>query len=268
LRLLSNRTSATALILTFFHSVVTIWSLYFLPVYFQGVLRSSPEYSGVQLLPTILTLVPAAIMGGAFMSKTGRYRPVHHFGYALVTIGAGLFTLLDAQTSTGKWVGYQIVQSAGAGMMIPTLLPAVMAPLTEADTALATATWAFLRSFGLTWGTAIPAAIFNNRAAELAGTVTDPAVAATLAGGRAYEHAVASYVNALPDAARGEFIGALTESLKRIWQVSIAFAAFGFLLVIFEKELKLRDKLETEFGMDDGREKKAVPKEGKSALQV
>ena len=33
--------------------------------------------------------------------------------------------------------------------VIPTVLPAVLAPLTEADTALATATWSFLRSFGL-----------------------------------------------------------------------------------------------------------------------
>jgi hypothetical protein len=111
LHLMSNRTSATAYVLTFLHSIVTMWALYFLPVYFQGVLGSSPSYSGVQLLPTILIIVPFAAAGGAFVSKTGRYRPIHHGGFALMIVGFGLFTLLDADSSTGAWVGFQIINA-------------------------------------------------------------------------------------------------------------------------------------------------------------
>ncbi|KAJ9138350.1 Major Facilitator Superfamily protein [Pleurostoma richardsiae] len=116
LHLMSNRTSATAYVLTFVHSIVTMWALYFLPVYFRGVLGSSPSYSGVQLLPTILIIVPFAAAGGAFVSKTGRYRPIHHGGFALMIVGFGLFTLLDADSSTGAWVGFQIINAfAGFG---------------------------------------------------------------------------------------------------------------------------------------------------------
>jgi MFS family permease len=251
LRLLSNRTSLTAYILTFFHSIVTMWALYFLPVYFQGVKQYSSGYAGVALLPTILILVPTAAAGGGIMSKTGRYRPIHHIGYALMTIGSGLFTLLGEGSSIGDWVGFQILNSAGAGLIIPTLLPAVLAPLTDADTALATATWAFLRSFGLTWGTAIPAAIFNNRVEELAGHITDPAAQHDVTGGRAYEHAVKVYVDALDSVTRPQFVGVLVDGLRRTWEVSIAFAALGFLLVILQKEVPLRSKLDTEFGMED-----------------
>lgn len=116
LHLLSNRTSATVFFLTFLHSIITIWSLYFLPVYFQGVLGSSSSRSGVQLLPTILALVPFAAIGGTLLSKFGRYRPIHHAGFALVTIGFGLFTLLDRHSNTGSWVGFQLIQAAGAGL--------------------------------------------------------------------------------------------------------------------------------------------------------
>lgn len=249
LRLLSNRTSLIAYILTFFHSVVAMWALYFLPVYFQGVRRYSSGYAGVALLPTILILIPTAAAGGSIMSKTGRYRPIHHIGYALITVGFGLFTLLNEDSSTGNWVCFQIVNSAGAGLIIPTLLPAVLASLTDADTALATATWAFLRSFGLTWGTAIPAAIFNNRVEEIAARIVDPSVRHDVIGGRAYEHAVRVYVNALHPETRSQFIAVLVDGLKRTWQVSIAFSALGFLLVVFQKEVPLRDKLDTEFGM-------------------
>lgn len=260
LRLFSNRTLIAVYLLTFLHSVITMWSIYFLPVYFQGVLRASPGNSGLYLLPTILILVPTAAGGGGIMSKTGKYRPIHFFGFALMTIGFGLFSLLDKDSSTGKWVGYQILAGAGAGLVIPTLLPAIMAPLSEADTALATATWAFLRSFGLTWGTAIPAAIFNNRVAALSGRITDPQVRETVIGGRAYEHAVASYVNSLDPETRAQFISVLSDGLKRIWEIAIAFAAFGFFLVALEKEYKLRDELETEYGMVD-KEKAATDPE-------
>lgn len=116
LHLLSNRTSATVFFLTFLHSIITIWSLYFLPVYFQGVLGSTSSRSGVQLLPTILALVPFAAIGGTLLTKFGRYRPIHHAGFALVTIGFGLFTLLDRTSNTGTWVGFQLIQAAGAGL--------------------------------------------------------------------------------------------------------------------------------------------------------
>lgn len=268
LRLFSNRTLIAVYLLTFLHSVITMWSIYFLPVYFQGVLRASPGNSGLYLLPTILILVPTAAGGGGIMSKTGKYRPIHFFGFALMTIGFGLFSLLDKDSSTGKWVGYQILAGAGAGLVIPTLLPAIMAPLSEADTALATATWAFLRSFGLTWGTAIPAAIFNNRVAALAGRIADPQVRAEVTGGRAYEHAVASFVNSLEPETKAQFISVLSDGLKRIWEIAIAFAAFGFFMVALEKEYKLRDELETEYGMVDkertGSDPEAVPPAPKS----
>lgn len=250
LRLFSNRVSAAVFIMTFLHSIATMWVLYFLPVYFQGVLGSSPSYAGVQLLPTILMLVPSAVIGGVLMSKVGRYMPIHYVGYTLMIIGFGLLTLLDKDSGTGKWVGFQIVEGFGSGLIIPTLLPALMAPLAESDTAVAAATWAFLRSFGLTWGTAIPAAIFNNRFDQLAGTIEDPTLRAALSGGRAYEHATAKFVEALPLNVRSQFQHVLTESLRRTWQIGIAFAAVGLLFVFIEKEVPMRKELDTEFGID------------------
>ncbi|KAF5131138.1 MFS efflux transporter aclA [Metarhizium anisopliae] len=265
LHLLSNRTSAIVFFLTLMHSIVTMWAIYFLPIYFQGVLGSTPSRSGVQLLPTILILIPFAAAGGALMSKLGRYRPIHQAGYALMVLGFGLFTLLDENSNTGTWVvGLQIVESAGAGLIAPTLLPAVMAPLAESDTALAAATWAFFRSFGLTWGTAIPAAIFNNRFDQLAETeITDPVFRSRLTGGRAYESATAAFRSMLPEATRNEFTRVLEMSLQRTWQVAIGFAALGFLLVFLEKEVPLRQELETEFGMVDKKNREKNVEEAK-----
>jgi hypothetical protein len=260
LHLFSHRTSATAFALTFLHGVLTMWALYFLPVFFQGVLGSTPGRSGVQLLPTILALIPFAGMGGILVSKTGRYKPFHYAAFALIIVGFGLLTLLNQDSSAGAWIGYQIIESAGVGLVIATLLPAAMAALTEADTALATATWAFMRSFGVTWGSAIPAAIFNNRFDHLAKThITDPALREQLRNGQAYEHATKAFRDSLAPVPRAQFVWVLNQSVRSTWWVAIAFAALGFLIINFEKEIPLRKELQTEFGMAERKE--TEPKE-------
>ncbi|KAL2202985.1 methylenomycin A resistance protein [Sarocladium strictum] len=201
--LFGNRTSMSVMIMTFFLGIVTLWQLYFIPVYFQGVLGSSPSRSGIQILPTVFAILPAAGIGGFAMTKMGRYKPIHYVSWAITLVGLGLFSLLDSDSSTGAWAGFQIVYALGAGMLIPTLLPALLAPLSESDTALGAATWSFVRSFGMVWGTAIPATVFNTRSNQLAPKLIDnTTLRAEIMGGKAYEHATSAFLGMLPEAAR------------------------------------------------------------------
>ncbi|RYP05315.1 hypothetical protein DL764_003913 [Monosporascus ibericus] len=258
LHLFSNRTSVGVLVMTFFLGIITMWQLYFMPVYFQGVLGSSPSRSGLQILATVLSILPAAGIGGGLMTKLGLYKPIHYVSWAVTLVGLGLFTLLDRDSSTGDWVGFQIVYSMGAGMLIPTLLPALLAPLSESDTALATATWSFVRSFGMTWGTAIPAAIFNTRSDELAPKlIHDATLRAEISGGQAYEHATAAFLGTLSPASLVEVTQVFAQSLRRTWLVSLAFAVIGFLSVNLEKEVPMRSELETDYGMEEKQKPKA-----------
>ena len=130
------------------------------------------------------------------------------------------------------------------------LLPAVQAALTDANTALATSTWAFVRSFGLIWGATIQAAVFNTRFAALQNIITDPAVVAQLSEGQAYERATKVFLDTITDTVvRSEVILVFSKTLKTIWYVSIALEALGFVLVNFEKEVPLRKELDTEYGI-------------------
>ncbi len=221
-----------------------------MPIYFQAVLGSSPTQSGVQLLPTVICLMVFGAIGGGIMQKTGRYRPFHHAGFALMTIGLGAFTLLDARSSTAVLVVVQIVFAAGTGLSIGTLLAAAQAGLPELDAATATGTWAVIRSFGTIWGITISAVVFNNRFAQLATRISDNAVRSLLSGGQAYEHAIGSFVNSFRDqpVLRNQIISVYTDSLKLVWQVAIGIAGLELFLVFFEKEVKLRTELKTGFG--------------------
>lgn len=259
LHLFGNRTSVSVMIMTFFHGIITIWQLYFMPVYFQGVLGSSPSRSGIQILATVFAILPAAGIGGFLMTKMGRYKPIHYASWAITLVGLGLFSLLDSGSSTGAWVGFQIIYSMGAGMLVPTLLPALLAPLSESDTALGAATWSFVRSFGMVWGTAIPAAVFNTRSDQLAPKLIDNVtLRADIMGGKAYEHATSAFLGTLSEAAREQIKQVFSRILRQTWLVSLAFAGMGLLAATLAREVPMRSELDTEYGMEERKPKKAL----------
>ncbi|KAF2765482.1 MFS general substrate transporter, partial [Teratosphaeria nubilosa] len=250
-RLFEDRTAVVIFIITFLNSSLTYWVLFFLPVYFQAVLLSSPSRSGVQVMPTLIVIVVAAIVAVIVLTKFGRYKGLHLAGFGLLTIGLGLYSVLDRHSSTAAWVMFQVLTATGSGMVVNTALPAFQACVAENDQASATAGWAFIRSFGNIWGVAIPAAVFNNRFDQLAYRISDAAVRSQLMGGHAYEHATKSFVKQFGEPLQSEVVGVFTDSLKLGWQLSTIFSGVSFLLVFLEREIPLRKELDTEFGMED-----------------
>ncbi|KAH9905411.1 putative multidrug resistance protein fnx1 [Xylariomycetidae sp. FL2044] len=263
LRLFSNRTSLAGFWCAFIHNMLIFWVLFSLPIYFQAVLRSSAFRSGVSILPTAAVFAPITIVSGGVMSKLGRYRPLLMIGYFFLPISIGLLSRLSETTTTGYWVGIQIIGAVGYGIITPVTLPTILTPLAEADVAVGTATWAFMRWFGTIWGAAIPLAIFNSEADQLVSVrLTDNAAArAALANGGAYTLAAGGSLDttlgldddpALAMIVRGIYV----DSLKLAWQVALGFALLGFLLTFVVKELHMRGELETEFGLSDTPPKK------------
>ncbi|KAI5921289.1 macrolide phosphotransferase k [Camillea tinctor] len=250
---LSNRTSAAAFVLTLIHSLCTYWAFYFLPIYFQSVKGQMPFISGVDTLPIFAGIIPFAMIGGWLLARWGRYRPLHLAGWATMTVAYGLLSLLNQYSSTAAWVCFQLLLAAGSGLLAGILLPALQAPLDESLMALATGIWSFGRGFGSVWGVTIPSAVFNNECRLHAeNTISNPELVHNLSGGRAYEFATATYVNSISDpVSRQQVIQVFARALQTVWYVAVAFAGLGFLITFIEKEIKLRDKLETKYGIEE-----------------
>lgn len=255
-RLFGNRTSSTVFAVTFLNSALLYWIMFFLPVYFQAVLLSSPSKAGVQFIPMIVIALPAAIVAVLLLSKFGKYKPLHLFGFGVCTLGLGLMTMQDRNTTTVEWVVYQFIAAGGSGFVLNTLLPACQAGLKESDQAAATASWSFVRSFGSIWGVAIPAAIFNNQFDKLSHRIDDPAVRQMLANGHAYQYATKHFVQSFGKVTEDQLIDVYSDSLKLVWRLAVVFSGVSFLLVFFEKQIKLRTELDTEYGLEDSKEKK------------
>jgi hypothetical protein len=249
-RLFHNRTSAVGFALCFTSSLLLNWVTYFLTFYFQAVKAVSPLLSGVHVLPFTLFMIPSAMIAGGILSKTGQYKPVHWAGFALVSIGCGPLSILDSGSNTATWVCLQIVIAIGLGFVLTSILPAICAPLDEEDVAAANGTFSFLRSFGFTWGITLPSIIFNNQFNRYAPRIQDAALRSRLMGGAAYGYANSGLVASLTGTLREQVISVYADAMKKVWQASIAFATFSFLLVFIEKHVAMRTELETKFGLE------------------
>lgn len=144
------------------------------------------------------------------------------------------------------------------GFVMTTVLPSIQASLPESDVTTATGTFAFLCSFGFVWGITIPAIIFNAQVDALKGRITDEALRSILARGGAYEYTSRGLIKSLPDDVRAQVLSVYTDALKAVWEAAIAFSLLGFVAVFIAKDVKLQTKLETEFGLDEGKKKENV----------
>ena len=252
-RLFNNRTSAIGYVLTFLSSVLIQAISYFLPVYFQAVKGTTVLESGTFFLPYAIGTLFFAIVGGVMLSTLGKYKLIHAAAFGLSAIGTGLFTLLDSNTSKVAWVFYQLITSAGLGLSVSAMLPAIMAGLPESDVAGITALYAFVRTFGYVWGVTLASIIFNAAFNSNLQLISDSSLRDRLTNGAAY--AFASEVHGL----RGEFSPEIwgevqqvyMKSLNTIWWVCLGISIVGFCAVWGERSLELRTELETEYGLEE-----------------
>lgn len=245
----SNRTTNIAFGLTTIHGFVTYGFQFYLPPFFQAVKGSSPMESGLEVLPSTLVIVVLAAVGGPLLTLWGRYRPIHMIGFSFMTLGLGLWIMLEKGRPLAQWLCLQLLPAAGCGIVISSMLPAVQVKLPDTTTGQSSGSWAFLRGTGSLFGVAIPGAIFNIRFASLLSTISSPTARSQLSHGQAYQRATSAFVKSFEPRVQAEIIHGFTESLKCVWIVFTVLGGIGLLMTPFEKEHKMRKEVKSAYGL-------------------
>lgn len=131
---LRRRPVAIGSVVMFLQGGVTQMIPYFLPFWFQAIRGDSPTTSAVHMLPSLISNIVALITFGALGNAPSllyspptnppsrSVRKFHYippwsiFGSLLASVGSGLLTTLSPTTTTGRWIGYQIITTLGRGM--------------------------------------------------------------------------------------------------------------------------------------------------------
>ena len=145
----------------------------------------------------------------------------------LSIIGSGLLTTLTPTTSTGKWVGYQIIQGVGGGFGIQIPVIAVQNESTKEEISIATALVVFSQQFGGAVFLSLAQVIFSTSlrdklAVHAPDTDAEAVIAAGASGARA----------AVPAGSLSGVLLAYTQSVDNVLYLTTG-AAGGALLFAF-----------------------------------
>lgn len=240
LRLFKHRNSVVAYCLAFTHAFTFMGGSYWLPLYFQGVLRASSLMSGVYLLPFVLSLSFISGGVGIVIKKTGNYKIPISSGFLIMVLGFGLFVDLGPRVNWAKLIIFQIIAGIGVGPNFQSPLIALQSNVEPRDIGSATSSFAFLRQMGTSVSVVVGGVIFNNEMGRQQATLQrelGPELADLLTGANAAGNVerIASLTGEDGDIARGAY----WRAMRTMYIVYTCFGALGLIISLFVKQVKL-----------------------------
>ncbi|KAJ3512851.1 hypothetical protein NLJ89_g3284 [Agrocybe chaxingu] len=249
---LSNRTTVAGFIATFVQGMMTLAMGFYLPTWFQSVKGASPILSGLYLLPLSASVSPFAIVQGMIIARTGHYRTVNFVGWILLLLGTGLLITLNAHTSIGLVVLYQLLMGVGFGLLYSTTF-AVLAPLPLSVNGPAVAFLTFFRQFSQAWGVAIGGTILQN--ALKTRIPSSIIIEDHLSSADQLAYAIIPLIPAMPHPLKGQVQDAFLQSLRHVWIAFEICGGVGMATFFVMKTYPLKKNVDGKWGID--RERKA-----------
>ncbi|WNI19848.1 MFS transporter [Streptomyces sp. ITFR-21] len=206
----------------------------YLPTFLQMVEGASATGSGLLMLPLMLGVVAASVVGGQLISRTGRYKVFPIVGGALSAVGMYLLSLLDADTPQIEYSLYMAVLGLGIGLVLPVLVLAVQNSVPPSDVGAATSANNYFRQIGGSVGAAVFGTLFADRLAER--------LTAELPHGVRLpdpQSVTPQLVRTLPAPVRDGYVHAYADAMPRIFLYLVPVLVLGFLFAFLLKEKPL-----------------------------
>lgn len=269
LRLFRNRTFAAGNVAAFVLGASFLGAIVFLPLFMVNVVGLSATNAGLTIMPLTFGIIAGNVISGQLVSRIGRYKPLMLAGLTLL-LGAFAvmgFTLTPDSTQLEVTLKMVLI-GLGLGPSLPLYSLAVQNSVSHSRVGEASAAVTFFRQMGSSIGVAMLGAVFGTTlAAQLPARLTPlaaelppgltrelPSLGAPGEEGRAQVHFPGAVLRdlagrepgdtaallALIDRAERAYQEVFTESISRIYRISLVLVALGFAITLLIPELPLR----------------------------
>ena len=229
-------------VVAFGHNMVNIGVEFYLPLFFQAVREASPLYSGLLLLPLVISAAVTDVISGMLISRTGRYRELTWSGAVLMTLGCGLFVLFWTDTPLAEIIGVQLISGIGVALLFQTPMLAIHSTVHQSDVASATASLGFLNSIATALSVVVGGVVFQNsmtaRQPTLAATGLGSSILEALAGDKAAANV--NIVKTVMDATQHQAVqDAFAWSVRNIFIMYTCIAGVTVVASVFIKQKQM-----------------------------
>lgn len=236
LKIISERTTALAIIASVAVGVAMFGSSTFLGQYFQVARGATPTEAGLLTLPMIAGNLIGSVASGLLISRTGKWKGFLVAGSILLIGGLGLAGTMDHTTELWHAGVFTAVLGLGLGMLMQNLVLAVQNTVRASDIGTASASVAFFRSVGGAIGVSVLGAVLANRVSELASQGL-AAAGIPVAGGGAGSSLDLAH---MPEPVREIMRAAYGDATAEVFLISAGVTVLALLSVLFIKEKPLR----------------------------
>jgi len=125
-----------------------------IPLFMQSVLGLTAAKSGLFLSPLIITVAVFSVVGGYWMSKSGKYRAVVLSGLAAMTVGVFFLSGMNLNSPLPLILGSMILVGIGLGLLLPIYTVVIQNAVSDEILGTVTGLSQFSRSMGGTLGVA------------------------------------------------------------------------------------------------------------------
>jgi Na+/melibiose symporter-like transporter len=108
-------------------------TLYYVPLFFQFTRGDSALQAAVRLLPFICLFIFSIMLAGGLLPVVGRYNIFYLIGGSLTLAGGALMFTIDANTSTSRIYGYEILIASGTGLVFQNAYAVAAAKVSDKD---------------------------------------------------------------------------------------------------------------------------------------
>lgn len=243
-------------------------------------MEASPLHSGLYILPLTMSEASCGILCAMIIHRTGRYRELIWVGMVFLTLGTGLYIMIDEQSSLGMVLGFEVVTGIGgecssflrtsvlgchadlsalAGLMFEPPMIALQASVKQDDVATATATFGFVRNLATAMSIVIGGVVIQNSMANQRSKLLAAGLSSKLiqdfAGGDAAAN-VEIIKTIANEGQRDAVKAAFAYSLSNVWILMTAMAGAGVVASFFVARTHLsKEHTETKTGIKEKMEK-------------
>ncbi len=285
--LFKNRIFSVSTIITIIFGMGLFGSIFFIPLFVQGVVGSSATNSGLILTPLMLTSIVGSVVSGQLVSRLGKYKWIAIFGMAVSVIGTYMLVRLDVHSTNTDVLLAMLVLGLGMGfgMALYTLVVQNALPKKIGQ---ATSALVFFRQIGGTIGlaamgsvmtsaylpafqNALPAAVKLVAPAKLLAAFNNPQIllspdqlAHMQSTAAASGPGAVALLNQVIEAVR---VG-LAQGIHNVFVLSMVIMIVGLVSVFFLNEIALKGKRSVAKDVAEGIEDAAPDAEGTLAAML
>jgi len=257
--LFKNSIFSVSTIVTVVFGMGLFGSIFFIPLFVQGVVGTSATNSGLILTPLMLTSIVGSVVSGQLVSRLGKYKWIAILGMIISIAGGVLLVRLDVNSGNNDVLLAMLVMGLGMGfgMSLYTLIVQNALPRKIGQ---ATSALVFFRSIGGTIGlaamgslmtsaylpafsNALPTAIKRILPASVMSAFNNPQIllspdakAQLLARFKAFGPQGVTLFNTLIEAMKR----GLAQGIHNVFVLSLGIMIIGLVAVFFIKEIPLR----------------------------